>query len=126
MRMLQRAKSVQLRRNIISTWGPQVKWMLSGLGKLPNFEGKVWRGRKCDPNKMGEQYVPPRRVQFHGFSSATTACHVALGHLGWEDDGVLFEIKVRSGKQLKDITLFSAESEVLLLPAKSYVVAGQA
>lgn len=38
--------------------------------------------------------------------------------------GVIFEIRIQKGKRLEDVTLFSTEHEVLLLPESVYCVTG--
>ena len=75
---------------LLQQWGGFLYYLLSGLAKLENTSGVVYRGYPDKP-KVEEQYQVGRPIQWGAFSStawdASTAKHFTDKH-----SGVIFKL----------------------------------
>mmetsp|Transcript_158771 Transcript_158771/g.280492 ORF Transcript_158771/g.280492 Transcript_158771/m.280492 type:complete len:854 (+) Transcript_158771:111-2672(+) len=113
-----RKRASNERASMIRTWGVHMYYTLAGLGKLPNFEGVVYRG--VPSRKMLEEYEQGRPIQWGAWSSTTTSLEACLKFTGTK--GVIFKIKVFTGKDICKFSFFAAENEILLSPNHKFIV----
>jgi len=116
-----RVKGIEERKAMIRTWGGYMHWTMKGLLKFPSSEGWVVRGVP-GKSRLVTQYTNGLRVQWKAFSSASKNVGAAHAFFDDEDDGVIFRIKVKTGKSISEVSFFPSEDEVLLLPGKQYIV----
>lgn len=86
--------------------------MTSALRKLPDFEGRVFRG--SDSLKKAAEYTVGCKVTWSAFSSSSASEKVALLFSG--EKGLMFKIDITKGKDISAFSKFSEEQEVLLPP----------
>ena len=96
-------------------------YALSALRKLPNFKGVVFRGNN-KPELVKKEYIPGREVFWSGFTSTTVDVNVAKQFAG--SSGVIFRIKINSGKVIQAFNVVGGENEVLLPSNAGSVVSG--
>eukprot|EP00964_Phaeocystis_antarctica_P139117 scaffold103823_cov66-Phaeocystis_antarctica.AAC.1 len=108
------------RAALLQLWGGFLFYLLSGLAKLTNTAGVVYRGYP-DKAKVEEQYQVGRPIQWGAFSSTSTETTTAKAFTD-KHSGVIFKLTVLSGKVIKAYSYFSAEDEVLISPQARFVV----
>lgn len=94
-------------------------FILSALRKLPNHKGIVFRGNKT-PEIVAKEYTTGREIFWSGFTSTTTDVNVAEQFAG--PKGVVFRIKVNSGRMISMFSALGRENEVLLPPNAGLIV----
>ena len=98
--------------------------MMTGLEKLPDFEGDCWRGynhgTKAD---IIRNYPLGRPVQWGAFTSVTTDLDAARGFA--PDTRVIFKIAVTSGRDINAYSFFPQEGEILLSPSHRFTVSSK-
>jgi len=94
-------------------------FILSGLRKLPNFQGTVYRGNNS-AEIVRQEYTMGRQIFWSGFTSTTTDLRAALAFAG--RNGVVFRIKINSGRAISALSVIGSENEVLLPPNACLVV----
>ena len=115
-----RERSTQGRTALLQLWGGFLYYLLSGLAKLTDTTGVVYRGYP-DKVKVQEQYKMGRPIQWGAFSSTST--DVAAAKLFTDKhDGVMFKVTVLSGKVIQAYSYFPSEDEVLISPQARFVV----
>jgi len=93
--------------------------ILSALRKLPDFKGIVYRGNDSRAI-VAQEYTTGRQIFWSGFTSTSTDLDAAR-HFA-RTGGVVFRIKVNSGKSISALSVLGSESEVLLPPNACLVV----
>ena len=103
-------------------WSGYMHVTLSGLRKLPDFEGVVYRGVPDIREVAERKYYIGRRIKWSGFSSSSTrlAASQAIGLA--PANAVIFKINVTTGKVIKALSFFEEEGEVLLWPGQKFQV----
>eukprot|EP01103_Thecamoeba_quadrilineata_P017946 TRINITY_DN658_c0_g1_i7.p1 TRINITY_DN658_c0_g1~~TRINITY_DN658_c0_g1_i7.p1 ORF type:complete len:163 (-),score=32.78 TRINITY_DN658_c0_g1_i7:35-523(-) len=114
--------------NVLRTRDPKVMihWkgymfhLLKGLSKLPAEKKIVYRGGI--PIKALEEYSSGRPIHWSGFTSTSTEKPMAMIFCQGQEELVLLEIEVTSGRMIKEYSLFEEEGEVLLMPNTRLIV----
>ncbi|CAF1016138.1 unnamed protein product [Adineta steineri] len=110
-------------RQLLKPWFLYLRLIMTSLAKLPSDSNRltVYRGVKLD---LSAQYPKGSTVTWWGFSSCTTSVDVLSNEqfLGQSGKRTLFTIDCSSAKTIKQYSLFSAEEEVLLPPARQFYV----
>merc|ERR1719329_93144 len=114
-----RKRAAQSRTMTLKTWGVHVCYALRALGKVPDFEGEVFRGFE-DLNDITTQYQEGRRIQWGAWSSTTSDKQAAMGFAG--PNGAVLKIKVFTAKDIKKLSFFSCEGEILVSPNHKFMV----
>jgi len=94
-------------------------FLQKALSKLPNLDKIVYRGVP-DTNIVQKHYTHGTKVYWTSYSSTTTNLDQAQSFAG--PTGVVFKIKVFTGKDIKDYSPFPDEDEVLLSPNMDLLV----
>ncbi len=96
---------------------------MRALDRLPPFSGTVFRGgnKGVDQTTVRQQYQPGRVVQWAAFSSTSRSAE-AVRQFVKKDEGVIFRIKVVTGRDIGAYSYFPKESEVLLSPNTQFTV----
>lgn len=95
---------------------------LGAMRKLPDFKGVVFRGNRT-ADIVGREYTPGREIFWSAFTSCTTDAEMAKRFAG--PRGVVFRIRVNSGKDVSAFSALGGEKEVLLPPNAGLVVSGE-
>jgi len=101
---------------------------MSGLKKLPLKSGTVYRGVGCNSREeaiqIASKYEEGTTIEWFGFSSTSTDRNVPIDFIQRNGSGfgVLFEIKVRYGRDVHSYSIFQSEQELLMLPNTSLMV----
>src|SRR5687768_1693557 len=95
--------------------GGYLHYIFSGLAKLPNISKEIYRGI---PNsllsKVEKDYILHRPIHWSGFSSGTDDIKIAKSFA--KSKGIIFKIRVFSGKAIQNYSLIPKENEILLSP----------
>merc|ERR1719424_347992 len=108
------------RAALLQLWGGFLYYLLSGLAKLTDTAGVVYRGYP-DKAKVEEQYQVGRPIQWGAFSSTSTATNTAKAFTD-KHSGVMFKLTLQSGKVIQAYSYFPSEDEVLVSPQARFVV----
>jgi hypothetical protein len=101
-------------------WCPYLYFLYSGLRKLPAVQGDVYRG--IDTSALVKQhYKQQREIFWSAFSSTTSSFEVAKDNFSG-GTGVIFRIKVVSGRNIQPLSVLPQEDEVLLSPNCRFLV----
>jgi hypothetical protein len=108
-------------RQELKPWFLYLRLILTALARLPSRTRYVHRGVKEDLRK---QYPIGKSIIWWGFSSCTTSigvleCENFFGKTGTR---TLFQIECSTGKDVKNHSFIQKENEVLLLPARQFMV----
>lgn len=114
-----RKRDLASRDQVMRTWAPHIYFTMRGLGKLPDFEGDVFRGYS-DRDSVLQQYHEGRTIQWGAWSSTTELQQAAMIFAG--ANGVVLKIKVFTGKDIKKLSFFASEGEILLSPNHRFIV----
>ncbi|CAF1402134.1 unnamed protein product [Adineta steineri] len=108
-------------RRKLKPWFSYLKLILTALEKLPSTRCHVFRGVNLD---LSEQYTQEKTFVWWGFSSCTTSIGVLENEqfLGKTGERTLFTIECDSGKDISRHSYYQKEKEVLLLPARQFIV----
>ena len=98
-------------RDILKPWFAYLKLLIHALEKLPSLEIDVWRGVVGD---IGSKLVKNDVQTWWSVNSCSTDLKVVGLYLG--ENGTLFAIKSRSGKNISSFSTFNTECEVVLMP----------
>jgi hypothetical protein len=109
------------RKKLLKPWLLYLRLVLTALNRLPSRHCFVHRGVKEDLRK---QYPIGKSIIWWGFSSCTTSigvleCEHFFGKSGTR---TLFQIECQSGKDVKNHSSIQQEDEILLLPARQFMV----
>ena len=115
-----RERSAQGRTALLQLWGGFLYYLLSGLAKLIDTAGVVYRGYP-DKNMVEEQYKMGRPIQWGAFSS-TSPDVAAAKQFTDKHSGVLFKLNLLSGKVIQAYSYFPNEDEVLISPQARFIV----
>ena len=108
-------------RQELKPWFLYLRLILTALARLPSKHRFVHRGVKEDFRKL---YPIGKPVIWWGFSSCTSSigvleCENFFGKTGTR---TLFQIECFSGKDVKKHSFIEKEDEILLLPARQFMV----
>lgn len=108
-------------RDKLKPWFLFLKLIMTALRQLPSISTEVYRGVKDD---LSEQYSEGTIFTWWGFSSCTTRKDVLEGDqfLGISGKRTMFVIKCKSGKDIRELSFYRNEFEVLLLPSTRFRV----
>src|SRR5690349_18171202 len=105
------------KRNVydLNLIGGYLHYLFSGLNKLPNISKEIYRGI---PNsmlsKVEKDYVLHRPIHWSGFSSGTDDIETAKSFA--KSKGIIFKIRVFTGKSIENYSFIPKENEILLSP----------
>ena len=110
-------------RQKLKPWFSYLRLVLTALARLPSERRFVNRGVRED---LRAQYPIGKSFIWWGFSSCTSSvtaleCEQFFGKTGTR---TLFQIDCNSGKDVKNHSFIQQEEEILLLPARQFVVKG--
>ena len=108
-------------RDKVKPWFLFLKLIMTALGQLPSISAEVYRGVKGD---LRSQYSVGTIFTWWGFSSCTSRKDVLEGDqfLGIKGKRTMFVINCKSGKDIRELSFYRNEFEVLLLPATRFRV----
>ena len=110
-------------RQKLIPWFQYLRLVLTVLARLPSEQSHVSRGVKED---LREQYPVGQSFIWWGFSSCTSTIDVLENEqfVGKTGKRTLFQIECHAGKNVKNHSFVPTEDEILLLPARQFVVRG--
>ena len=105
------------------SWKGFLYFLIAALEQLPKVNTTVYRGGNSGLHQavVSSHYSLGRPIQWAGFSSTSTRSVNAKQFIK-KDEGVLFNIKVMSGRDIGPWSFFPREDEVLLVPNTRFVV----
>ena len=108
-------------RQEVKPWFLYLRLVLTALARLPSEHRFVNRGVREDLRK---QYPIGKSIIWWGFSSCTSSigvleCESFFGKTGTR---TLFQIECSTGKDVKKHSFIQKEDEILLLPARQFMV----
>ena len=115
---------------------PMLKALISGLDKLPAYQGKVYRGEqsKLDLKNQSDDYrkwygesnYPVGKVDFRTYPTSTSTTPEATKNAPEGDKfDIIYEISdVKTGKSVELLSTKPDEQEVLFAPGVRFVVTG--
>ena len=108
-------------RQKLIPWFRYLRLVLTALARLPSERCHVSRGVKED---LREQYPVGQRFIWWGFSSCTSSIGVLENEqfVGKTGKRTIFQIECHAGKNVKNHSFLPTEDEILLLPARQFVV----
>jgi hypothetical protein len=109
------------RQKLLKPWFLYLRLVFTALTRLPSRHRFVHRGVKED---LRQQYPIGKSIVWWGFSSCTSSigaleCEQFFGKSGTR---TLFQIECHSGKDIKNHSYLQDEDEILLLPAREFMV----
>jgi len=104
----------------IGLWKDYSFWLIGGLEKLQSVSCESFRGEGKRVLELSKQYVEGNQVCWVSFSSTTTELGVALKQFGKR--GTIFKLIVHNGRDIRRLSLFRNENELLLPPNSTFVV----
>jgi hypothetical protein len=107
-------------------WRGFLYFLMRALDQLPAFSGTVYRGgnKGIDQTTVRQLYHTGRTVQWAAFSS-TSRSPEAVRPFVKKDEGVIFKIRVTTGRDIGAYSYFPRESEVLLTPNTRFTVTSE-
>lgn len=100
-------------------------FLFKGLSLLPDWQGIALRGidrEGVDKFNVKDVYAQGKLIHWTALSSTTVSFETACSQFS-DAGGVVFEIHVKTGKDIRDFSVFGdAEGEILLLPNFKCVV----
>ena len=111
------------KRQKLIPWFRYLRLVLTALARLPSERHFVNRGVKED---LRAQYPAGKTFIWWGFSSCTSNVGVLENEQFFGKTGTrtLFQIVCHTGKNIKNHSFLPTEDEILLLPARQFVVKG--
>ncbi|CAF4005984.1 unnamed protein product [Adineta steineri] len=108
-------------RRELKPWFSYLKLILTALEKLPSTRCNVFRGVNLD---LTNQYTEGKTFVWWGFSSCTTSIGVLENKQFLDKTGerTLFTIECDSGKDISRHSYYQKEKEILLPPARQFIV----
>ncbi len=108
-------------RGKLKPWFLYLKLILTALERLSSTSCEVYRGVKLD---LSSKYVEGTIFTWWAFSSCTSSVSVLEGDqfLGKKGKRTVFNIHCRSGKDIRELSSYPSEFEILLLPATRFRV----
>eukprot|EP00727_Mastigamoeba_balamuthi_P005487 m51a1_g1558 hypothetical protein (667) ;mRNA; r:28795-31883 len=102
----------------LHAWRDYLWYLMSALGKLPDYAGDVYRAH-ASRRRATDNFYSGREVFFSEFVSCTTDARMARRIAGPE--GLVMKVRLRHGKAVGAFSLLD-EGEVLILPNTPFVV----
>lgn len=108
-------------RQNLKPWFLYLKLIFTALARLPSTRLTVYRGIKRD---IKDDYPLGVTITWWGFTSCTSKIHVLQNEqfLGSSGARTLFNIECNNGKNIQQHSQFTAEDEILLLPARQFQI----
>ena len=121
-----RERTAAGRQTMMETWGVCIHYFLKGLSKLPDVERVCYRGfahaNITDKEALVKMYKNGRPIQWGAFTSTTASLQAARVFAQNAATGVIFRIKVLTGKEIGSLSFFPKEDEILLGPSHKFIV----
>jgi hypothetical protein len=121
-----RVRTAAGRQTLLETWGVCIHYFLKGLSKLPDVERVCYRGfahaNITDKEALVKIYKNGRPIQWGAFTSTTASLQAAREFAQNAATGVIFRIKVLTGKDIGSLSFFPMEDEILLGPSHKFIV----
>jgi hypothetical protein len=110
-------------RQKLIPWFLYLRLVLTALARLPSKPRFVVRGVRED---LRAQYLKGKTCIWWGFSSCTSSIEVleCENFFGTTGTRTLFQIECQTGKDIKNHSFIQHEDEILLLPARQFLVKG--
>ena len=105
-------------------WAPLIKNILSGMAKLPKMVPKhikAYRGRPESMRDLRAIYLAGRLVTWSAFTSCSTRLDNAAYMANW-DQGCVLQLSLSDVVNIKGLSFFPNEEEVLLPPNSKWLV----
>ena len=104
-------------------WQGFLYFLMRALNNLPEFKGIVYRGGNSglDQDTIQQHYTPGRPIQWGAFSSTSLNIRTTKSFVK-KDKGMLFKIKVLTGRNVGPYSCLPKENEILLTPNTRFVV----
>jgi hypothetical protein len=118
-----RTRDATARQVFLHTWGGYTHYLLKGMSRLSDYEGDGYRGYP-DKATVFAQYKVGRPVQWGAFTSVSTSFSASKLFTN-QADGVVFKIRISSGKDISPYSFFPSEREILLSPALRFFVSSE-
>jgi hypothetical protein len=108
-------------RRKLKPWFLYLKLILTALARLSSTRYFVYRGIKMN---LSKEYPPGKKFIWWGFSSCTSNIGVLESEefLGKKGERTMFSIDCNSGKDISRHSYYQTEKEILLLPARQFIV----
>lgn len=108
-------------RQGLKPWFLYLRLILTALARLPSDRRTVNRGVRED---LRERYPIGKSFVWWGFSSCTSSVGVLEGESFFGKTGTrtLFQIECYSGKNIREHSFIQHEDEILLPPARQFIV----
>lgn len=100
-------------RSKIKPWFRYLKLIMTGLRKLPSFQGTVWRESSTD---LPHLYPKGKRFVWWSFTNANANSSAIENFSHQSGKRILFQIECKNGKMIGKHSSFPSENEVLLKP----------
>ncbi|CAF4480390.1 unnamed protein product, partial [Rotaria sp. Silwood2] len=112
------------RQQKLEPWYLFMRLFLNALFRLPSLSTTAYRGVKLD---LSQRYIKGETIVWWGFSSCTTAVDALQSEvfLGMTSTRTMFTLQCQSAKDIRKHSYYSAEHEVLLMPATQFKVIGR-
>jgi hypothetical protein len=110
-------------REVLKPWFLYLRLIIGSLLKIPSTRRHIFRGVK---RNLWQQHVKGQKTVWWAFNSCTGLLKVLESgkFLGTKGDRTLFDIDSYSGKDIRQHSHYSKESEILLLPATQFQIVG--
>lgn len=100
---------------------PFLSYLMSGLSKLPPIKSTVFRGIPNEAMEtIQEKYRDGINIHWSGFTSTTNNIKKAKSFA--QQGGIIFRIKILTGRSIKHYSAIPSEDEVLLSPNIKLIV----
>jgi hypothetical protein len=110
-------------RQKLKPWFLFLRLILTALNRLPSKSCHVYRGVQIN---LSEKYLFGTKFVWWAFSSCTTNINILQSEqfLGTTAERTLFTFDCLSGKDIRSHSYYGNEDEILLLPARQFIVKG--
>ena len=107
-------------------WQPFLFFLMRALDRLPPWKGTVFRGGNegIDQATVHRDYPRGRPIQWAAFSSTSLSARAVRPFVD-KKVGVIFNIKVVTGRDIGKYSYFPKENEVLLTPNTRFTVTSE-
>ncbi|CAF0758740.1 unnamed protein product [Adineta steineri] len=110
-------------RQRLVPWFRYLRLVLTALARLPSKHCFINRGVRED---LRAQYPTGETIIWWGFASCTSSIEVLKceSFFGKTGTRTLFQIECQTAKDIKNHSFFQHEDEILLLPARQFLIKG--
>jgi hypothetical protein len=104
--------------DLIPKLEPEIKTLIAGLSRLPDFQGIVFRGTEF-PADILEQHQIGKAVTYAAFTSTSKSSDIIEHYF---KNRVWIQIRSKHGKSVSELSHNDWEEEVLFLPGTRFLV----